>query len=569
MRSRVRAALIAAAIAGTVIPGVAGAQSVRGTVRDSASRDPLGGAVVTLTDSAGKFLARSLSDAQGRFAVLRVLGATRLHVVRIGFRPWDGTLGDPSADSAIAVRMQQVPVMLGSVTSTEERVCPGHAPESRALDMWEQARAALLSIVVGREAHAPRVRLLSFERTRDPVLKQVTSDSVSLKNMVVDRSYVAARPAWVLASQGYVRERGGGEREYFAPDETVLLDTTFAETHCLSLEQGEGLHQEELGIRFDALRGPGRDTIVDIDGVLWIDKLHPQLRSLQYRYTSLEPAAKDAGGEVYFSTMPSGAPMITQWTIHSPILATEQAMSPNGVTTHSVPRKDRTTARVLEYQETGGTLVAADWDNGLHWHGAFPRAVGTVVDSAKVPVPGIRVWLESTGDTVSTDASGHFVLPYVLPGIYVLSASDSVLAGAGVARVVPQTIAMTRAAEYEARVVLHSRAEVLALACPANSYRPGTGAIFARVVDSTGSPVGDAQIDVAALQQIVANDTVSRAVMRSGKSGADGRFVICGADLHQPLGIQAIKGGHAATAIIRTWGDGVIALRLVMDQDQR
>jgi len=563
----VRSAIAVAAAA--LVPAIAGAQSVHGTVRDSASRDAIGGAVVTLSDSAGHFLSRSLADAQGKFAVLRVLGARHMRVVRIGFRPWDAAVGSAAADTIIDVRMQPLPIVLGSVTSTGTRVCSGHAPEPQALALWQQARAALLAMLVSREVHAPRIRLLAFEQLRDPVLKEVTHDSVEIKDMVVDRSYVAARPAWVLASQGYIRERPGGEREYFAPDESVLLDTTFAETHCLSVVRGEGLHESEVGVRFEPLRSAGRDTVVDIDGVLWLDELRPALRSLQYRYTALEPAAKNAGGEVYFTLMPSGAPMITRWVIHSPVLATEQTMSPNGITTETVQRSKRESARLVQYQETGGNVMAADWENGLHWHGPYPRLVGVAVDSSRTPIRDVRVWLEGTGDTATTDSAGRFTLPYVTPGLYVIAASDSALAAAGIARVVPQTIGLTGSGDYAIRLVLHARDEVLTLACPAKSYRPGTGAIFARVVDSTGAPVANAQLDVAALQQIVATDTLARSVLRSGTSGADGRFVICGADLHQPLGIQASKNGHTATAVIRSWGDGVIVLRLVMDQDQR
>ncbi len=65
----------------------AGAQHVRGVVRDSLGRQPIGGAVVWLTDSAGHFLARSIADDAGHYAVMRLSGSAQLHVVRIGFHP--------------------------------------------------------------------------------------------------------------------------------------------------------------------------------------------------------------------------------------------------------------------------------------------------------------------------------------------------------------------------------------------------------------------------------------------------------------------------------------------------
>ena len=97
---RAFAALLASA-ALVLSAGGAAAQRVRGTVRDSLSRQPIGGAVVWLTDGAGKFLSRSIADEHGQFAVIHVAGATQLHVVRIGFRPMIVPVGGTDADTLV------------------------------------------------------------------------------------------------------------------------------------------------------------------------------------------------------------------------------------------------------------------------------------------------------------------------------------------------------------------------------------------------------------------------------------------------------------------------------------
>ena len=48
------------------------AQRLTGTVRDSGSAAPLAGAVVVLLDATGGTLTRTLSDANGRYAMMRV-----------------------------------------------------------------------------------------------------------------------------------------------------------------------------------------------------------------------------------------------------------------------------------------------------------------------------------------------------------------------------------------------------------------------------------------------------------------------------------------------------------------
>ena len=127
------------------------AQRVTGTVRDSASDQPIRGVVITLTDSAGRFLARSVSDTTGRFAVPRMTGAARLNAMRIGYRPRTLTLSREASDSVVNVHMQVFISLVDAVASTTTRVCPGDQANAGALELWEQARAGLLATIVSGE----------------------------------------------------------------------------------------------------------------------------------------------------------------------------------------------------------------------------------------------------------------------------------------------------------------------------------------------------------------------------------------------------------------------------------
>jgi len=78
--------------------------------------------------------------------------------------------------------------------------------------------------------------------------------------------------------------------------------------------------------------------------------------------------------------------------------------------------------------------------------------------------------------------------------------------------------------------------------CPANSYKPGTGVLLARVFDSHGSPAAKADVVVEVEQLVVAGDTITRPQARRGLAGEDGRFVICGISRERPMIVRAYKG---------------------------
>jgi hypothetical protein len=557
-------ALLVAAFAAT---SPAPAQRVRGTLKDSLTSEPVIGAVITTSDSAGKFLARTVSDDSGQFSVYRMRGASKLHVVRIGFRPRDANF--PVSDSdTLAIRMSPIASLLAAVSSNGKRVCPGEKGNGAALDLWEQARAGLLAGVVSREAHPPRVRLRAFWRTFDPVRRRLIDDSAEVKDVVADRSYVAARPAWAFAAEGYMRENVDGSRDYYAPDDAVLLDPSFVETHCLRVVSGDAAHASQVGIQFEPVEGSGRDTLVDITGVLWLDRAKPSLRSFEFHYTNLESYAKGSGGEIRFTPMPNGAPMIDRWTIHSAILAIDEEPALNGLRRRLPPRPMRTNVRLLGRQDIGGEVAFIDWNDGTHWNADMPRFSGVVVDLNGARVAGARVWVRDSHDTTVTAADGTFLLPYVLPGKYVLVVSDSTLAGAGIARSIPQIVQLFGPGLTDTWLTIHPRSEVLELLCPAKSYKPGTGVFVAKVTTRDGRPAEGAHIDVSARQAIVAGDTVMQTRSSSGEAGADGRFVVCGAALNQPLSVRATKGDEAAVAGVDVWKDDVVAATLVLKPRQ-
>jgi hypothetical protein len=541
------------------------AQRVSGTLVDSATREPLAGAVVTLSDSAGGVLARSIVDATGAFSVSRLPATRALRVVRIGYEPRELRLS--ARDTVVALAMQPIAARLGAMTTTDRRICSGTTDNSGAFDLWEQARAGLLASVVSRQTTPPHVRLRSFRRTLGPVLREPLGDTVEYNDVVVNRSFVAARPAWVFAENGYMREGVDGMREFYAPDEEVLLDRTFVGTHCLGVTSGRGEREGLIGLTFEPVSLPDRDTLVDVNGTLWLDRATLALHDLEYRYTNLEPEARNAGGEIDFTVMPNGVPMIRHWRIHTPMLAHDVPTPIGGPPPRILPRAVRRNIRVLGYREIGGQIASARWNDGSTWVSEIPHLRGRVTDASGDPVANAFVWLKGQRDTVRTRADGRFDLSPAPPGLYVVLASDSALAHDGIARSVPvQTMVFADSAD-NLRLDYRPRSEVLASLCPARSYKPGTGVVLARVVDASGRAVEHAEVQVETTSP--PGSVNSESAFRVGESGADGRFAVCGVTEDRPVIVRAFKGRTAGGIAIERWGDEVVSVTITLRSPDR
>lgn len=557
MRSRVAGL----ALAVTAASSPAHAQRIRGVLTDSATHERFPGAVVILYDSAGHGLGRVIAGADGRYSVVSGPSARTMRIMHIGFRQRDIALH--AADSVLDVALQPIPRLVAGIEATGSRVCAGTVEGTAALDLWQQARAGLLASVVARESSPPRIRLRTYRRTLDPVLKKIIADTAEFSDVVDGRSFVAARPPWVFADYGYMRENAG-MRQYYAPDEGVLLDPTFADTHCLHVIDGRGPRESQIGIAFDPIATPERDTVVDVAGALWLDRATYAPHDIEFRYTNLERESHDSGGDIRFALMPNGISMVERWQIRTAVIAIDEPATPAGLATRETPRPDRRNARVIAYQHIGGEIASATWPDGKHWEGNLPSIRGRVVNADSTPVANAVVWIFDRQDTVRTDAAGRFRFAPLEPGLYRVVASDSALAVEGIFRSLPAPAVVLASQSADITVLLHSRTEVFPTVCPAKSYRPGTGVLFARVVDSTGAPVPDAQIQI---QMLVPGDTTANARLgqtRMGVTGEDGRFMICGADRNRRLVVRAFKDNRGAGMAIDHWGDEVLSLSLTM-----
>ena len=557
LRDRTLVVLLLAVAA--LVPAALGAQRVHGAVRDSASGQPVGGAVLWLTDSAGQFLARSIADENGLFAVIRLPGFRQLHVVRIGFRPVTIPVGRTPADTLVDVRLASLPLTLDAMSESRHRVCPGDKGTNAALSLWEQARAALLAMSVSRDMGAPSLVMKSFTRTTDALSHEVTEQGTHTRRVIGDRSYVSGRPAALFVSNGYMQE-GHGDRTFYAPDDDVLLDPSFAETHCMRVVAGTNEHASEVGLAFEPVPERERDTLVDVKGVLWIEPTQHELHSLEYRYTALEHEADTSGGEIHFELMPNGAPMITRWVIRSARLSVLDPFPVPGIRRKLFDRRERKNVRLIAVREDGGDVVSASWPSGQSWFAPLRSIFGQLLSDGNVPVGGMHVWLDRTDDTVTTNDNGEFAFAGVIPGTYMIMAADSALGRVGVAR--GRRIIDVRTHDHlTANVIYEPIDQVIATRCEGQAPPAGTGVLFGKAVDPSGAPAP--AVTIKATWTRAERDTASfdSRPDRELESDEQGRFAICGAPLGRTVHLHA---GATAAATDVEWKQAPLLTLMVI-----
>jgi len=186
-----------------MLPALAGAQQVRGSVVDSLTRHPIVGVVVETLDSTGAALSRGLTDESGSYSIGRAAAVRRLHVIRMGYRPRDIVVPAMNGvEQHMDVAMLVVPTFLGSVNATVAPNCPRRADSQRAFALLEQARSGLLATVVSRQQSPPALKLLRYERTSDGEGQRILHQSVHIDSSgAAATSFSAVRSASRFAQE--------------------------------------------------------------------------------------------------------------------------------------------------------------------------------------------------------------------------------------------------------------------------------------------------------------------------------------------------------------------------------
>ncbi len=536
----IRAALLQLALVG----GVAAQQrQVRGAVRDSALNAPLPGVVVTAIDSSGTTGARAITDASGRFALALPSRAARLRVIRIGYRPREVAI--TSADE-IAFAMERLPPILSAVRVTSNELCPGSSDQGAAFQLWQQARDGLLATIVARELKPAQATTLVYETHLDPRDERVREQTKLAQSGRTTSPFIASASAATFAARGYLRA-DSSVRIFDAPDADVLVDQSFAATHCFRLQAADAAHQGQIGLAFAPT--PGRDTIVDVKGTVWIDTADPRLRSLDFTYTSLEPAAMQAraGGHIEFRTMGNGVSFVERWQLRLPALeeAKTRSLMMNSLVPGPQRRTNRYDLRVGDIGLTDGVVAGAIWADGERWVDPPTGVRGVVARGRDAPVPGVLVSIQGTVDTARTNERGEFEI-LTIPGKYTIVATDTALGAVVAPRSQGRPVEIARGEMTDVRLEVTPLDRVMAAVCRDQPAPLGSAIIVGNVSSNAGAIPSDAEVRASWLGQVTVNGGGVQTRTRAMRISPDdrGRFVVCGVNTERPVKLTVARGAE-------------------------
>jgi hypothetical protein len=412
-----------------VAPVVAMAQSVRGVVTDSANRQPIAGAVVSLLDAGGATISRGISNERGEFRIANSSGARTVWVVRIGYRP--RRLDVPSGDQPVSIAMIAIPLLLEQVDVRAAGNCPRRSDRLAALSLLQQARAGLLATIVAREARPATMVRLAYVREMngngDEIMKQeVRVDS----SAALQKSFNAVRSAADFVKFGFVIG-GGAEATFLGPDAEILLADEFSAGYCFHVADPTKNRPTQVGLVF---RPAGReDGRIDIEGTLWVDTIGRSLSDIDFKYVNVprRVGAVEPGGMVHFRDMPNGVVFIDRWSLTLPVATADTV-----VTNNAPSLRVRYHAR-----ESGGEVALATWSDGLSWEASLGTLRALVLDYKNNPARRVAVRLAGTDYIASPSASGIITIPQLLPGPYSVIVIDSTLAKLGIS--IPTSLRFT------------------------------------------------------------------------------------------------------------------------------
>jgi hypothetical protein len=404
--------------------GVLHAQErIEGVVRDSASGAPIAGAVVTISDSAGQARRQILTDVNGRFSVTVTSAWPDLRVIKIGFTPVELTGDTWRGNRTLNIRMAPFAFTLEAVKSTTSSKCQGNQDNGKAAAaLWVQARSALLATVVARRSLPATATVAEYRRVFDTTGVRLLGQSVHGDSGEARRPFGAVASAHILAGTGYVLDHDD-MRQFLAPDADVMLDPAFARGHCFGVVVGTDAHQGDVGLTFRPAEHSNA-AVADITGTLWMTITQPQLRSLSFKYVNIEESVENAGagGTLYYRTMGNGVVALTTWRLLLPAVAKFRVGWRAAPIVGGNP--------VVKVDDVGGVLVHGTWPDGSTYQAPLGTLLGRVVRgqfSNASPAACIRVWIDSTYYSATTDSLGTFRIRDVLPGRYTVRYRDLAL----------------------------------------------------------------------------------------------------------------------------------------------
>lgn len=493
------------------------AQTIRGTLVEQGTGEPVDGGIVILLDTAGAQRGGTLSDSHGRFVLQAPApGRYRLRAERIGYATTTSPFFKLGAGETREYRLvaSTEAIVLEGVVARGERRCTIRPEQGLlAARLWDEARKALRATALTQEQHLAQFEIFQYERKLDTALHII--EERGERSSGWSESPFLSIPPERLAEHGFA-EFIPDSSTWYAPDARALLSDPFLNTHCFHTEPGGDEREGMIGLAFRPI--PGRD-VPDIQGVLWLDRGSAELRFLEYRYVNanLDISMDRVGGRVEFRRLPSGAWIVQRWWIRMPRIGIRLVNWGGGPFTERV---------LAGFKEDGGEVTRVSMDTGRVFQAGNAVLTGTVFDSTRAaPLAGATVFLSGTIYSVATDAEGRFRLDGLPGGPYSVSFMHPRLESL---RIVPdvQEVTLTRGDEVTVALAIPSHVTIWAGSCLDEGVPEGTGVIVGRVYNtSSGVPLAGARVVLSWKGSGSATSAVGRA---DAVTDIEGKYRICG-----------------------------------------
>lgn len=309
----------------------AGAQTIRGTLREADTGRPITGTLVRLLDARDVVHAGTLSDSAGRFTLTAPRpGEYRLRAEGIGYAAATAPVQVPAGGEAreVELRLATSAVALEGVSVVAARrqrcaVRPEQGLEAYAV--WEEVRKALDAAAWTDEQARFTFEQVVYEDVLDARATQI--DTAGPRRTGRVRRPFHSVPVERLLREGFVERTDSGTL-YYAPDAAVLLSDAFLDHHCFRAVEPHPGEGSLVGLAFEPVQR--RDS--GITGTLWVDRRSAELRYLEFGYASPYPgvASTRLRGRVEFHRLPGGEWIVRRWWIRSPRVGERPSRTPSG-----------------------------------------------------------------------------------------------------------------------------------------------------------------------------------------------------------------------------------------------
>lgn len=508
------------------------AQVVRGRALTLTDSQPVAGAVVLLVDSTGANAARALADERGLFTLRAPASGTyTLRALRIGFRPSTTAPFVAPRGELITrnITMSGAAVVLDVSRVVADSRCAAYRDSATAAyRVWEQARTALMSSVLARASTAYEMDIVRVQQRFNVRGDSLLSSTEAEQHGNTTRPFVAVA-AERLASEGYVTRDASGVL-YAGPDEEILLSDSFAETHCMRLED-QGAGPGTIALTFTPI--PER-RLPDITGRLSIDRRTGLLRRLDYTYVNLPPEERTAGagGTTSFRMLPSGGWLVDRWSIRMPVFQQRLVTTfVPGATIRDGSTRMETRMEVVATQTEGGEVHRIVQGANVIWTGPQVPFVGRLIDSSGAPVPNATVSVLGARLSATSDSAGQVRGPATRPGRKQLRIAVPLLDSLALPPLISQVTVDSSAAGWIVR--LPTRAQWLATVCVAEKRaNDKTGFLRGTTRARDGGRLGNATV-VVSWWEVAAGSFLQRTLKTVSSSTGD--YELCEVPLGSPL----------------------------------